>query len=230
MAFTVQEFASNIVITSSATITVTFGTAIQAGETVVIVATYIGTLGAGTCADGSARAFTQGSTVAGVGWTMTTFYYLNHPGGDTTVTFTVPSAVTNKGIMGWRNTPTNTASYGGSDSATLSSPGTGTDAVTTATIAATSDAIVICGAININSPNTLTAGTSFTSDGLAWNNYGRGEHRAISSAGSYAGTMTSSNAGNNYLIGAVVIDDIPPAGGGGRTRLFIQNINRMGQR
>lgn len=205
MSLSISKTANSVATETGTTITATFASTIAAGSTVAVVCCYIGTLGAGTCADSAAGAYTQGATFTGSGWTFTTFYYVDHPGGASVVTFTPPSSVANKGIDAFEiASSTGAISHVGSAGQYMGFPGTGTDAVTTGNIATTTqaDGLVVASSLALTS-NLWSVGTGYTSSGTIWNNYGQSEYRVLTSPGTYAATMTLSAAVGAWIAGLV---------------------------
>lgn len=213
MALSVAQVASSIVLAEQPTITATFANAIQQGETVGVIAAYLGTLGAGTCADGTGRNFSPGASVAGEGWTISTFYYENHPGGDTQITFTAPAAVTNKGLIAFRiSSISGEIEFADSAVNIQAAPGTDTDAVTTGNMELEAeDGLIVGVSLNINAALTLSVGTDFTTQGSIWNDFALAESRAISTGpGEFAATWTTSGGGNTFVSGALAFGEVPP--------------------
>lgn len=213
MSFTVQDFSSNIITVSQQTITLTFAAPIQAGETVGIFATYIGALGAGSCADGLANPFQLGDTVTGSGWTKTAFYYLNHPGGTSTVIFTAPGVIVNKGIVGWRVSATGTIQYISSDCVSSVAPGVVVDALTTVNFSTNADALLLGSAINLGAASTLQIGTNFITNGGIWSNFGLAENRSIALAGNYPVTFTTTDGAGLFLSAGLALQVVSGATG-----------------
>lgn len=202
--------------------TITFDSTTTAGSllAVFVAMNYGGTRGNFTLRDSASRTFTEpsGAFANGNFSNLTDihgFYYINHPGGITTLTLTTDQndftykayAVEVSGIL-------TSGAFDAAHAAVNDPSGTGTDAISSGslTTTATNDFLVAFtydGDHASPGTGTLSAGTGFTSAaGDVSGAICRGEYRNVSTASSVAGTFTHSAAGV-HLTSAMAFKEVP---------------------
>lgn len=200
-----SSIGSNFLNVSGNTIGFTFPSAIVAGDAIGIVCGYIGLSTAGTCQDSGSNVFTNAKTGqhVGAGWTFSTFYFLNHPGGSPTITYTSPITNLLRAIVGFRVSANGSIIYADSLINPQTSPGTGANAITSGVLNVdpAKKSAIVSASTNTASGNTLSAGSGMTSLGNIWANFGLAERVNINDDA--AATCTTSAGAGSFLTGAL---------------------------
>lgn len=211
-ALSVSATANNDDAASGGAITATLAGNIPAGAAVIVFTQCSDTTAStGSVADGLANSFTSvgaGSIVI-ADRSFRVFKYLNHPGGTTTVTFTPPSTSTLRGIFVFVVVSGTASQINDVDTQRQqqTDPGTGTDAVTTPALTMTAGGVIV--AISRGATGSaLSAGTGWTSNGLAWSTRIRAENRVFASSGTPSATWTTSAATDDPVSLAVALQEV----------------------
>jgi hypothetical protein len=203
----VRQFAASGVATTTNPATATFGSAIEAGETVICVVAMVD--GADPTNPPSDPEFGPyalvDSLTSGVPRRILIYAAENHPGGATQVTWT-KAASGSGGIACWcvNGDDPEIADFA---TANLVDPGTDTDAVTSGVLELGAEDGVLLGlAWRDAAAGTFNyaTGTDFTDSagGLIWNSTARAEHRTV--AGDAAATFTANDGNLDSLVAAVM--------------------------
>lgn len=227
MSAVVQRKSFDPATTAVHSINFVLDAAITAGSFVLVVfaCSYGGTRGNFTVVDGGSNSFTRVAAASLNGGfsnlqDIHTFYYQNHPGGQTTLTITTDQNDFGT-TKGWIIEFSGLATTG----AVVTGIGQIQDPTTTTTDAISSSALTTVNANDLlvgwtydadhSTPGTgtLSAGTSFTSAaGDAIGNLTRGEFRTVASPSSVSATFTHSAVGVHFTV-AVALKEAAAAAG-----------------
>jgi hypothetical protein len=203
--------------TTSATSQSLTVTAVPSGAAVCITVLWYSTVTTATVKDNLNNSYTQLDSQNISNFTLVTFYGTNVAGGPTTFTATFASAVQYPSVTVDTFTGVATsAALDGHTAQTQTSPGTGSNAITSGTFTEASSGDLTFSAVmdTRSSGVSGTPGTGFTA-AQAPTGYQATEYKLSSSSGSNAGTWTNGTDGGTYTFITAAFA-LKAAGAGGK--------------